>query len=180
MRSPLLRVDVPDGRLAGTLALSRPPGYFDQRLALALNLDRLTIPADPYIPRTLPEDLKRWLHDGPRKGQLAGLKVAYQGQVHTQPDDYSRRAAISGRLSGGEVRFQSEWPLVTQAQGAVEVSGESVFAHLDSATSMGLEFRESHVHVGRNGAFTELDLTGARPRRTEPLTTFAPRLSPSG
>ena len=158
LRSPLLRVDVPDGRLAGTLALSRPPGYFDQRLALALSLDRLTIPADPYIPRTLPEDLKRWLHDGPRKGQLAGLKVAYQGQVHTQPDDYSRRVAISGRLSGGEVRFQSEWPLVTQAQGAVEVSGESVFAHLDSATSMDLEFRESHVHVGRNGAFAELDL----------------------
>ena len=158
LRSPLLRVDVPDGRLAGTLALSRPLGYFDQRLALALSLDRLTIPADPYIPRTLPEDLKRWLHDGPRKGQLAGLKVAYQGQVHTQPDDYSRRVAISGRLSGGEVRFQSDWPLVTQAQGAVEVSGESVFAHLDSAASMGLEFRESHVHVGRNGAFAELDL----------------------
>ncbi len=158
LRSPLLRVDVQDGRLAGTLALSRPPGYFDQRLALALNLDRLTIPADPYIPRTLPEDLKRWLHEGPRKGQLAGLKVAYQGQVHTQPDDYSRRAAISGRLSGGEVRFQSDWPMVTQAHGAVEVSGESVFAHLDSAASMGLEFRESHVHVGRNGAFAELDL----------------------
>ena len=39
--------------------------------------------------------------------------------------------------------------------------GESVFAHLDSAASMGLEFRESHVHVGRNGAFAELDLTGA-------------------
>ncbi|MCY3639433.1 MAG: DUF3971 domain-containing protein [Gammaproteobacteria bacterium] len=158
LRSPLLRVDVPDGRLAGTLALSRPPGYFDQRFALALTLDRLTIPADPYIPRTLPEDLKRWLHEGPRKGQLAGLKVAYQGQVHTQPDDYSRRAAISGRLSGGEVRFQSDWPLVTLAQGAVEVSGESVFAHLDSAASVGLEFRESHVHVGRNGAFAELDL----------------------
>lgn len=158
LRSPLLRVDVPDGRLAGTLALSRPPGYFDQRLALVLNLDRLSIPADPYIPRTLPEDLKRWLREGPRRGELAGLKIAYQGQVHTRPDDYSRRAAISGRLSGGEVRFQADWPLVTQAEGAVDVSGESVFAHLDSAASMGLEFRDSRVHVGRNGAFTEFDL----------------------
>ena len=158
LRSPLLRVDVPDGRLAGTLALSRPPGYFDQRLALVLNLDHLSIPADPYIPRTLPEDLKRWLREGPRRGELAGLKVAYQGQVHTRPDDYSRRAAISGRLSGGEVRFQADWPLVTEAEGAVEVSGESVFADLDSAVSMGLKFRDSRVHVGRNGAFAELDL----------------------
>ena len=158
LRSPLLRVDVPDGRLAGTLALSRPPGYFDQRLSLTLNLSRLSIPADPYIPHTLPEDLKRWLREGPRKGELTGLKLAYQGQVHTLPDDYSRRAAISGRLSGGEVRFQSDWPLVTGAQGTVEVSGESVFAQLDSAASMGLEFGESRVHVGRNGAFAELEL----------------------
>ena len=158
LRSPLLRVDVPDGRLAGTLALSRPPGYFDQRLALVLNLDRLSIPADPYIPRTLPADLQRWLRTGPRKGNLAGLKVAYQGQVHTEPNDYSRRVAISSRLSDGEVRFQPDWPLVTQAQGTVEVSGESVFAHLDSAASLGLSFRESRVHVGRNGAFAELDL----------------------
>ena len=158
LRSPLLRVDVPDGRLAGTLALSRPPGYFDQRLSLILTLDRLSIPADPYIPRTLPEDLKRWLLEGPRKGELAGLKVAYQGQVHTVADDYSRRAAISGRLGGGEVRFHSDWPLVTGAQGTVEVSGESVFAQLDSAVSMGLEFSESRVHVGRNGAFAELEL----------------------
>ena len=168
LRSPLLRVDVPDGRLAGTLALSRPPGYFDQRLSLVLNLDRLSIPADPYIPHTLPEDLKRWLREGPRQGELAGLELAYQGQVHTQPNDYSRRAAISGRLSGGEVRFQPGWPLVTQAQGTVEVSGESVFAHLDSAASMGLEFRQSRVHVGRNGAFAELELQA----RTSPGGAF--------
>ena len=158
LRSPLLRADVPEGRLAGTIALSRPAGHFDQRLSLVLNLDRLSIPANAYIPRTLPEDLKRWLHNGPRKGQLAGLQIAYQGQVHTRPNDYSRRAAISGRLSGGEVRFQSDWPLVTKAQGTVEVSGESVFARLEDAASMGLEFRESSVHVGRNGAFAELDL----------------------
>ena len=139
LRSPWFRVDLPDGRMAGTLALSRPPGYFDQRLSLLLNMDRLSIPADPYIPHTLPEDLQRWLHEGPRKGQFAGLKLAYQGQVHTRPDDYSRRAAIRAQLSGGEVRFQSDWPVVSQAQGFVEVSGESVFAELESAASMGLE-----------------------------------------
>ena len=169
LRSPLLRVNVPDGPLAGTFALSRPLGYFDQRLALVLNLDRLSIPADPYIPRTLPEDLKRWLRAGPRGGVLSGLAVAYQGQVHTQPDDYSRRVAISGRLSGGEVRFQSDWPLVTAARGVVEVSGESVFAHLDAAASMGLKFDDSRVHVGRNGAFAELDLQA----RTSPDRAFA-------
>ena len=158
LRSPLLRLTLPDGRLAGTLALSRPPGYYDQRLSLVLSLDRLSIPADPYIPRTLPDDLKRWLRDGPQGGQFSGLKLAYQGQVHTQPEDYSRRAALRGRLNGGEVRFQADWPLVSAVRGKVEVSGESVFADLDSAASLGLEFGASHVHVGRNGAFAELDL----------------------
>ncbi len=168
LRSPLLRVDVPDGRLAGTLALSRPQGHFDQRLAMVLNLDRLSIPADAYIPRTLPEDLKRWLREGPQKGKFAGLTLAYQGQVHTQPDDHSRRAAISARLSGGEVRFHADWPLVSRAQGTVEISGESVFAQLDSAASMGLEFGESRVHVGRNGAFAEFELQA----RTSPGAAF--------
>ena len=165
LRSPLLRVDIPEGRLAGTLALSRPPGYFDQRLALVFNLSRLSIPADPYIPRTLPEDLKRWLREGPQGGEMAGLKVAYQGQVHTQPGDYSRRGALSGSLIDGQVRFQADWPLVTQAQGTVELSGESVFGHIDSATSMGLDFHDSRVHVGRNGAFADLELQAlASPR----------------
>ncbi len=158
LRSPLLRVDVADGRLAGTLALSRPQGHFDQRLAMVLNLDRLSIPADSYIPRTLPEELKRWLRESPRRGELAALQLAYQGQVHTQPDDYSRRAAISARLNGGEVRFHADWPLVSQAQGLIEISGESVFAQFDSAASMGLEFGESQVHVGGNGAFAEFEL----------------------
>ena len=44
LRSPLLRVDLPDGRLAGTLALSRPPGYFDQRLSLVFE------PRPPFDP----------------------------------------------------------------------------------------------------------------------------------
>ena len=158
-RSTYFRVDLQDGPVAGTFALARPPERFDQRLSLRLSLDRLLLPeARIYVPFTLPGGLLQWLQEAPRDGELADFRLAYQGQVHTQPHDYSRRAALSARVIDGEVRFHQDWPRIADANGDLAVSGEDVFARIESASSLGVAVQASAVHVGRNGAFADIDL----------------------
>ena len=159
LRSPAFRAELPGGPLAFAFALARPANRFEQRLSLLSHVDRLTVAAAaPFIPITLPEGLRRWLHEAPRQGLLADLQVAYQGQVHTEPHDYSRRAALSARLSGGEVAYHRDWPAMQQASGRIEVSGEDVFAQVDAAASLGVAFRDSRIHVGENGAFAAIQM----------------------
>ncbi len=158
-RSPNLRAELPHGTLVATFALSRPANRLDQRLSLQLRLERLQVStADAYVPYTLPSSLGQWLLDAPLDGVLSDLRLAYQGQVHSRPQDYSRRVAITAELSGGEVRYHPEWPIVTGVNGSVLVSGEDVFAQVESATSQGLTFQDNDIHVGRNGAFAEIEL----------------------
>ena len=158
-RSTYFRVDLQDGPVAGTFALARPAERFDQRLSLRLSLDRLLLPeARIYVPFTLPGGLLQWLQEAPRDGELADFRLAYQGQVHTQPHDYSRRAALSARVIDGEVRFHQDWPRIADANGDLAVSGEDVFARIESASSLGVAVQASAVHVGRNGAFADIDL----------------------
>ena len=158
-RSTYFRVDLQDGPVAGTFALARPAERFDQRLSLRLSLDRLLLPeARIYVPFTLPGGLLQWLQEAPRDGELADFRLAYQGQVHTQPHDYSRRAALSARVIDSEVRFHQDWPRIANANGDLAVSGEDVFARIESASSLGVAVQASAVHVGRNGAFADIDL----------------------
>ena len=158
-RSTHFRAELPDGPVAGTFALARPPERFDQRLSLRLSLDRLRVPdARIYVPFTLPAGLQQWLYEAPRTGELADFRLAYQGQVHTQPQDYSRRAALSARVIDGEVRFHQDWPRIANANGDLAVSGEDVFAQIEAAASLGVAIQASAVHVGRNGAFADIDL----------------------
>ena len=158
-RSTYFRADLQDGSVAGTFALARPPGRFDQRLSLLLSADRLPVPgARIYVPFTLPAGLKQWLDEAPRGGELTDFRLAYQGQVHTQPHDYSRRAALTAGIAEGEVRFHRDWPQIAGANGELTVSGEDVFAHIEAASSLGVKIAASDVHVGRNGAFADIDL----------------------
>lgn len=164
LRSTHFRTDLADGPVAGTLALARPPDRFGQRLSLLLTAARLQVPqAGVYVPYTIPAGLKQWLEDAPRHGALADFRLAYQGQVHTKPDDYSRRAAIAANLHGGEVLFHSDWPLIADADGSIEVSGEDVFVRVESAASLGVGIQASDVHVGQNGAFAEVQLNAKAP-----------------
>ncbi len=164
LRSTYFRTDLAEGPVAGSLALARTPDRFGQRLALLLTAGRLRVPeAGIYVPFTIPAKLKEWLDEAPRDGTLADFRLAYQGQVHTQPDDYSRRAAIAAQLRGGEVLFHRDWPLIAAADGRIEVSGEDVFVQVASASSLGVGIQASDVHVGQNGAFAEVKLQAEAP-----------------
>lgn len=158
-RSTYFRADLADGPVVGTFALARPPERFDQRVSLRLSVDRLRVPdARIYVPFTLPDGLQQWLREAPRQGELADFRLAYQGQVHTQPHDYSRRAALSAKVIDSEVRFHEDWPAIAQANGVLSVSGEDVFAQIETAASLGVAVQASDVHVGGNGAFADIDL----------------------
>ena len=162
LRVPHFRFQTGGGDYSGAFSLARPEQRMRQRLAVVMGLDRLDVAqAKTYIPYHLSEGLRQWLREGPRAGLLSEVRVAYQGQVHTEPEDHSRRLAMRMRLSGGSVRYHADWPLVTEASGIVEVAGAETFADVAAARTQNAEIRQSRVRVGDNGAFAEVDLAAA-------------------
>ena len=175
LRVPYLRLEAQDSRLeaqdsrletggtrlSGSFSLARPVERADQRVAMLLDGDTLGVEqARTYIPYRLSEGLRQWLHEGPRSGRLIGPKLAYQGQVHTLPDDRSRRLEIQARLSDGVVRYHPDWPVVSEAEGFVELAGSETFASVDSARTLAAGIRDSRVRIGDSGAFAEVALRG--------------------
>ena len=159
MRVPYFRFNSQGNRFSGAFALARPADRRHHRVAMLLNADRLGVQqARTYIPYRLSEGLRTWLSEGPRGGELSDLRAAYQGQVHTRPDDRARRLDIQARISAGEVRYHADWPHVTDAEGFIDVAGSETYAQLDFARTLGAEIRDSQVLVGAAGAFARVDL----------------------
>ncbi len=162
LRVPHFRFEAQGNRFSGDFALARPPDRFGQRVAMRVNIDRLNVEqARTYIPYRLSDPLRGWLREAPRAGELLAPRLAYQGQVHTQPDDRSRRLEIQARLRAGELRYHEDWPLVTEAEGSVELAGAETHAELDFARTLGAEIRDSQVFVGDDGAFARVTLRAA-------------------
>ncbi len=161
MQAPYFRLESGGSRLSGSFSLARPDNRMDQRVAMLVDIDRLdVVEARTYIPYRLSDALRTWLHDGPRGGRLIGPKLAYQGQVHTLPDDRSRRLEVQARLSGGKVRYHPDWPMVTDAEGFVTVAGSETFASVEFARTLSAEFQDGSVRVGDGGAYAAVSLRG--------------------
>lgn len=159
MRAPYFKLETHGSRFSGSFSLARPAERMDQRVSMLIDADRLSVDqARTYIPYHLSEALRQWLEDGPRSGQLSGLRLAYQGQVHTRPEDRSRRLAVQARLSEGVVRYHSDWPPVTDAEGFIELAGSETHATVDFARTMAADIRDSTVLVGSGGAFARVAL----------------------
>ena len=159
LRAPHIRAETGASRSVGSFSLTRPPGYYDQRLALQINVDRIgVLDATTFLPFRLPGQLKQWLDQGPRGGELVDASFAFQGQVHTQPDDQSRRIELEASLENGKVSYDPKWPVVTGVQAKVTVAGRDVFADVRSAKSMGGHITNTQVHLFDNGAYAEVDL----------------------
>ena len=118
MRVPYFRLETGGTRLSGSFSLARPVERTGQRVAMLVDGDVLGVEqARTYVPYRLSDGLRQWLHEGPRSGRIVGPRLAYQGQVHTLPDDRSRRLEIQARLSDGEVRYHPDWPVVYGGRG---------------------------------------------------------------
>ena len=159
LRAPYFRLETGGSRISGSFSLARPEARMGQRVAARIDMDRLGVAqARTYIPYRLSDELRHWLNEAPQGGQLVGPTLAYQGQVHTLPDDRARRLEIQARITAGEVRFHPDWPLVTEVEGFVEVAGSESFAAVDSGRTLAAEIRDTRVRVGGGGAFAEVAL----------------------
>ena len=161
MRVPWFRLETHGTRLSGSFSLARPEARADQRVAALIDADVLGVEeARTYIPYHLSDGIRTWLHEGPRSGRMVGPRIAYQGQVHTQPDDRSRRLEMRARITAGEVRYHPDWPLVSEAEGFFELAGSETFAEVDSARTLSAGIRDSRLRIGDGGAFAEVALQG--------------------
>ena len=159
MRVPYFKLRAQASDFSGSFALARPAERMDQRVAALVNIDGLDMQqARTYIPYRLSDELRKWLRDGPQAGRLTNPRLAYQGQVHTVPDDRSRRLEIQARLSGGVVRYHADWPLVAEAEGFIELAGSETYAQVESARTLAARIHDSTVLIGDGGAFARLAL----------------------
>ena len=186
LRAPYFRAELHGSRIAGTFGLDRPASRQDQRVSLTASANRLGLrEVRRYAPYHLPEELLDWLAQGLLDGELADARLAYQGQVHTRPQDRSRRFALQARTRSGTLRYHRDWPTVTRIEGRVEVAGADVHAQVDSARSLGAEIRQARVLVADNAAFASLELqaeaeaeAGLRFARASPMAEWLPFIAP--
>ena len=161
LRVPHVRLEAAGTRLSGSFSLARPEQRAEHRVAMLVDGDSLRVEQGrTYIPYHLSEGTRRWLREGPRGGRIVGLRLAYQGQVQSAPDDRSRRLEMRGRVHAGEVRYHPDWPLVSEVEGFVELAGSETFATVDSARTLAAGIRDTRVRLGDNGAFAEVALAG--------------------
>ena len=186
LRAPYFRAELRGSRIAGAFGLVRPASRQDQRISLTASANRLGLrEVRRYAPYHLPKELLDWLEQGLLGGELADIRLAYQGQVHAQPQDRSRRFALQARTRSGALRYHQDWPTATRIEGRVEVAGADVHAQVDSARSLGAEIRQARVLVADNAAFASLTLqaeaeaeAGLSFVRASPMAEWLPFVAP--
>ena len=150
---------LPQGRLVGTAALSRPAARSEHRFSTDLRVEQLAATElKAWTPHTLPDKFLTWLQSARPSGDLSDLRLAYQGQVRASEEDRSRRVALAGRWADGGLNYHPDWPRLIGADAWVEVSGDSVFVDVQRTRSLGVQFFNSQVAVRENAARVELSL----------------------
>lgn len=113
-----------DGMLAaGSFALARRIGDSHSQVIVdgrvnQVDLDR----AREYVPLTLSPELREWLLDSVRSGELAGTRMVYQGRTTITDDLPWRRFEMSSRFANARVAYHADWPIATNAEGVLAVT----------------------------------------------------------
>ena len=164
LRGEGLKTQIGDSAIAGEFSLTRPDPRYEQRVGLMLNLDQSSLQqARQFVPYKIPQDLQNWLQSGPRSGHMTESRFAYQGQVHTRPNELGRRIELKSKVHDATVQYEASWPLVEGFAGDVHVAGEETRVIATAGTSLQLDLAGSRVALKENGRYAQgiLNVRGA-------------------
>jgi uncharacterized protein YhdP len=172
LRGPSVRLRSPTHRASGQFAITRPSDRREERLTLLVDLEDLELEqARTYVPYTVSEGLRDWLQSGPRAGVFVQPRLGYHGHVHPRPGELSRRVEITSGLRDATVRYDAEWPEITDLFGRLVVAGSTTRVEVSQATTAGAQLLSgSRVTLRNNAAHADVKLVAEAP--TDQILNF--------
>ena len=160
LRGENLKGQIGESAVAGEFSLTRPTDHDEQRVALALWVDKADMQSvRSFIPYKIPPNLAKWLSYGPIDGDVSNAKFAYQGQVRpTDQTNRHRRIELAAQITHGVVRFEPNWPLVEALTGDFHVAGQDIQVKVSQAISMGVQLADANVVLHDNAAYASVFL----------------------
>ena len=108
---------------AGNFALARRIGDSHSQVIVDGRVNQVDVDiARGYVPLTLSPDLRKWLLDSVRSGELTGTRMVYQGRTTIADDLPWRRFEMSSRFADATVAYHPDWPMATNADGELAVT----------------------------------------------------------
>ncbi len=131
---------------------------------------------EPYVPYKLPRKVLDWLESSGLRADLSSPRFVMHGPLREEESDMKRSYLVEAEMHDGELVFNKEWPRITDADGLVHVSHESINAELGSAVLAGMALQDMKIwlpagaaHVVAEGRASFDAATGLEFIRTTPL-----------
>lgn len=152
-----LRMGSLQGEGEGTLQLS---GEAAPQLALDVGLMADNVnDAKPFMPRIWQSGLRDYLARAIEAGTVREGRLRFEARLQ---DGFWRdpetRFSIELNVEQATMRFQPQWPILSDISAKVAIDGEGLDIEADSATMAGMRLRDAHVAIDR---FREAELTAS-------------------
>ena len=123
LRGTDIEVRLGGTRAAGTFALARRAGELHSHVIVDGEVNQVDVDtARGYVPLTLSPELRKWLLNSVRAGELSDARMVYQGRTMVDDDLPWRRFEMSSRFADATVAYHADWPTATKVQGQFAVT----------------------------------------------------------
>ena len=168
--------------IAAQFAVTRPKERYNQRLTVAVSMDKADARNIPdYVSTKMAAGLQNWLTTAPRAGQFSDLLGAYHGQVRLRDRELGRRLELVGKVRDGRVQYDPRWPQAVSVSADIHLAGPTTSVAVDSARMAGARFSNSRIDVSAGGRVIGLEFEAASDAgdvlnfiRSTPLQTSLP------
>jgi len=147
--------------ITGGFGLSMPKiDGREHQTTLVANVEKMGVRrAKKYVPIGLPQGLKSWLKTSLRNvGSFSAVQLVYHGRNVIYPGLPLRRAELLADFESLSIDFHEDWPLVSAADGRLEVRARESRVELQEATSFEAKVTNAVVSIPSNGSFIDAKL----------------------
>ena len=109
----------------GAFALARAMDDPDVHIVVDGQVSQVDVDTSrEYLPVTLAADLRSWLRDNVRAGELHNVRIVYQGRTTVANDLPLRRFEMTTDFVDTVVTYHPDWPTATGLEGTLTVTGD--------------------------------------------------------
>ena len=125
LRGERLWLDRGGMRAVADIALSRPRGGSETRVAADARVDRIAVSdAAGYVPLAVSPGVRDWLSANVRSGHLEDSRILFQGAVGPTDRPPRRHFEMAAQVVDGVVDYHGDWPLASHIRADLVVRGE--------------------------------------------------------
>ena len=146
LRGEDLAVQSAGTRATGRFSLAR---RHDEPSHVAVDGHVDAVPVDnalEYVPLTLPGDLRDWLLRSVRAGDLADMRIVYQGRAKVEDALPWRRFELVADVAGATVAYHPEWPIARRVEGLFTMTARNTTVR-GQAEAFGVALPELDVRI---------------------------------